>query len=79
MTVGVGLELPSASSAEALVRGEPGAIFRVLFHTAGRAALVGTGLYLAGFRGKQLAKGAVGGAVAIEAFVLAYTAWKRDR
>lgn len=72
MTVGVGLELPSASSAEALVRGEPGALPRVLVHSAGRALLVGLGLALVGFRGKDLVKGAVGGSLAIEGFVLAY-------
>ncbi len=78
--VGVGtLELPSASSAEALVAGDVGALPRVALHMGGRAVLVGTGLAVAGFRGRKLVVGALAGAAAIEAFVLLYAWWKRDK
>lgn len=68
------LELPSASSAKALVEGEPGALPRVLMHMLGRALLVGVGVWAAG-GGEKTPQLALGGSMAIEAFVL-YYAWK---
>lgn len=62
-------QLPSATSALAFVRREPGAWRQVAAHTAGRAALIGVGLTLAGQR-RGVMKGAIAGALAIEAFVL---------
>lgn len=42
-------------------------------HLAGRAAIIGTGCYFAGFRGADLVKASLSGAVAIEVAVLLYT------
>jgi hypothetical protein len=63
--------LPSAGSAAALVRGEPQALPKVLLHTAGRAVLIGIGLAIVGER-EHLMRNALAGALAVEAFVLAY-------
>lgn len=70
--------LPSAQSAAALVRGEPGSFLRVLGHTAGRAALIGVGLAVVGER-EHIVKYAIAGALGIEAFVLGYTYWQEGR
>lgn len=66
--------LPSSDSAQALVRGEPGALVGVLVTTALRAGLVAAGAYAAGVRGTALKRAAIGGALAIEVFVLAWVA-----
>lgn len=65
------LVLPSASSAAALVAGDRSAIPKVIWHMLGRAALIGTGLYLAG-AGRKTVPLAVAGSAAIEVFVLWY-------
>lgn len=77
--VGVGLVLPSASSAEDLVDGKAGSLPRVLFHLVGRSVLIGTGLAVAGARGKDLVKYSFAGGAAIEFFVLAYAAYHKDK
>lgn len=77
--IGVGLVLPSASSAEDLVAGKEGALPRVLFHLVGRSVLIGTGLAVAGARGKQLIVYSLAGGAAIEAFVIAYAAFHKDK
>jgi len=64
--------LPSMSSAQALVDGIPGALPRVLAHTFGRACIIGAGLFISGFRGKDLMRGSIAGAAAIETFVVLY-------
>lgn len=69
-------ELPSATSAAQLLKGEPGALITVVFHTLARAGIIGTGLYVAGQR-KGLAKSAVYGSLAVEAFVLAWVAMEK--
>ncbi len=69
-----GLVLPSASSAGDFVMGVEGSFPRLIDHMLGRAALIGTGLYLAG-AGKKTVPYAVAGSAAIETFVL-YYAWK---
>jgi hypothetical protein len=69
-----GLVLPSASSAGDFVNGVEGSGIRLVGHMLGRAALIGTGLYLAG-AGKKTVRYAVAGSAAIETFVLFY-AWK---
>jgi len=70
--------LPSAQSAAALVRGEPGSFVRVLGHTAGRALLISIGMAVFGER-EHLLRNSVAGALGIEAFVLGYTYWQRGR
>lgn len=67
--------LPSGTSAYKLVSGDPAGIVGVIGHTVGRAALIGTGLYVVGER-EHVVRNAVGGALAIEAFVLSWAAWK---
>jgi len=69
-----GLVLPSASSAGDFVNGVEGSGIRLVGHMLGRAALIGTGLYLAG-AGNKTVRYAVAGSAAIETFVLWY-AWK---
>lgn len=70
--------LPSADSACALVNGDIGALPEVVFHTALRGALVATGVYAAGERRPATAlKYGIGGALAIEVFVLGWTAAHR--
>lgn len=66
-------ELPSSRSAIDLVDGKPGAIWRVVTHTIGRTALIGTGMYVVGAdRGPHLWIRALGGGVAIEAFAITW-------
>jgi len=71
--------LPSGESAEALVGGDLSALPVVTFHTGLRAGLIGLGLYAVGFRGEQLVKGAIAGAIGIEAFVLAWALYERSK
>ena len=72
--------LPSGSSAVALLSGDLSALPVAVAHTAVRAALIGTGLLVAGER-KRVVRNAVAGSLAIETFVLGWAAWKlrRDR
>lgn len=65
-------EIPSSTSARSLVRGEPGGVIAALLSTVARAGIIGAGLYVAGARGRKLVVYAAAGAVAIEAFVLAW-------
>lgn len=64
--------LPSSNAAADWLAGVPGSGARVVGSMAGRAALIGTGLYVAGFRGRDLVKGSLFAATAIEIFVLAW-------
>jgi len=74
--VGLGdASLPSGDAAIRLMKGESGALVSVGATTLVRGALVATGLAVAGFRGTNLLKGAIGATLAIETFVLAW-AWK---
>lgn len=65
--------LPSQDAAIHLAKGEKGGLTEAVGSTLFRAALIGSGLYLAGYRGGELVKGAVYGATAVEVFVLGYT------
>lgn len=68
--------LPSGDSAEALVRGDVSAIPTVLFHTLGRAGLIGVSMAVAGMPvDRKLVKYAAASAVGIEAFVLVWSWW----
>ncbi len=69
------MELPSVKSARRFIDGEPGGLAAVALSTAGRAIIIGAGAWVAGVRDtRRLFAAAVGGAVAIELFVLWYTA-----
>lgn len=70
--------LPSGSSAANLLRGDWSALPAVVGYTAARAALSAVGLALVGER-QHIVRNAVGSALAIEAFVLAWAAWKLHR
>jgi hypothetical protein len=70
--------LPSASSALALARGEPGALPVVVAHTALRAGIIGVGLYVSGQR-QNLVRTAFVSSLAIEAFVLGWAMWKNSQ
>jgi hypothetical protein len=71
------MELPSATSAKALVAGQPGALWLVLGHTVLRAGLIGAGLYAAGQR-QGVAKSALAGSLAIELFVLGWAVSNKE-
>jgi hypothetical protein len=69
--------LPSGPPAVALVSGDLRALPAVLGTTVARAALIATGLIVAGERTPaRLVKNAVAGSLAIEAFVIGWAAWK---
>ena len=77
--------LPSATSACRLVSGDMSALPAAVLHTAGRAALIGVGMYasgrVAGMRptARDVGVYAVGSALAIEVFALAWAAWSQAR
>jgi hypothetical protein len=62
--------LPSSDSARDMINGEPGAALRVLGHMAGRAALMGTGMMIAGIPWRTTLKASLAATVTIEAFAL---------
>lgn len=66
-------KLPSQDAVVDLLNGKDYGLAKVIASTALRAVLISTGAYIAGIRGKDLAKASVGGALAIETFVLAST------
>lgn len=69
--------LPSSNSAYAVVHGIPGGLLSMGIHFLGRSAIIGTGLLAAGFRGKELLKGAVGGALVMEATLLTWALFQK--
>jgi hypothetical protein len=70
--------LPSATSALALVNGEPGALPLVVAHTTLRAGIIGVGLLVSGQR-HGVARNALVASVAIEAFVLGWALYQKSR
>lgn len=70
--------LPSATSALALVNGEPGALPIVIAHTGLRAGIIGVGLLISGQR-RGIFRNAIVASMAIEAFVLGWAAYQRAR
>jgi hypothetical protein len=67
--------LPSGTSAADLLSGDLRALPIAVAHTVVRAALIGTGLLVAGER-VHVVRNAVAGSLAIETFVLGWAAWK---
>jgi hypothetical protein len=70
--------LPSAGSAMAFVRGEPGAFPVVALHTLLRAGIIGAGLYVAGTR-RNIVRTSLVSSLAIEAFVLCWAVHQNNR
>lgn len=68
--------LPSSNSAYALMSGVPGALPSLALHFVGRSAVIGTGLWFGGFRGRDVVKGAVAGAALFEVSLLIWSAVK---
>lgn len=65
--------LPSGESAQALVRGEAGALPLVILHWGLRAILIGSAIAaFTPLRGAMLLKAALAGSSGIEAFVLGW-------
>lgn len=64
--------LPSANSALAFVRGQPGSTASIIKHTLGRSALIGIGLAAAGER-EHLVLKSLTASMTIESFVLLWT------
>jgi hypothetical protein len=72
--------LPSGDSAEAVVRGDASAIPAALFHTIGRAGLIGVSLAVAGMPAdRKLVRYSLASALGIEAFVLVWSWWNKDK
>jgi len=69
--------LPSGQAAYNLISGDWGALLPTIGTTAARAALIGVGMAVAGER-KHLVRNAVGGALAVEGFVLLWAAVTRN-
>ena len=67
--------LPSQDAAIHVAQGAPGGWFEAVGSTLFRAGLVAAGLYAAGLRGRQLWRGALYGATAVEVFVLGWTTY----
>lgn len=63
----------------AVVSGDTGAIPMLLLHYAARSAIVGLGLAVAGFRGKQLLLGSALAGAAFEASLLGWVLWKKSQ
>jgi len=69
--------LPSSESATRLLAGDVTVLPLFVRDFVGRAAIVATGLWLAGdHEPRTLARHAIGGSLAIEAWVLGYRAWE---
>jgi hypothetical protein len=62
---------PSTYAVAAFMDGVPGTWYRVLEVTTVRALFIGTGLFLAGYRGEQLLRGSLAGSAAITAWLMA--------
>jgi len=67
-----GATLPSSTAVDRLLAGDPWAIPAVVLSTLLRGGLIACGLAVAGFRGNDLMKGGVFGALSIEFFVVCY-------
>lgn len=70
--------LPSGQAAYNLVSGDWSALMPVVGTAMARAALIGVGLAVVGER-KHLVRNALGGAAAVEVFVLSWAVYKRNQ
>jgi hypothetical protein len=82
--------LPSQQAVQNLVDGKPGSLREVLLTTAGRAGIIGLGLYVADISGSSRAqkkrsrssrilRQAIYAAVAVEAFVFLWTKMQKQQ
>ena len=62
---------PSTYAVADYMDGQKGAWYRVLEVTVNRAFFIGTGLYLAGFRGKDLLRGSLVSSFTVTAWLMA--------
>jgi hypothetical protein len=69
--------LPSSSAVDRLFEGDPWAVPAVIVSTALRGGLVAAGAYAAGVRGENVAGAGLGGALFIEAFVIAWVGYQK--
>lgn len=67
--------LPSQEAAIHLVSGELIGIPESIGATIIRATIISAGMYIAGYRGRDLARASLYGATAVEIFVIGYTAY----
>jgi hypothetical protein len=70
---------PSKYAVASLLDGEPGALGRVASSTVKRMLLIAPGLWLAGFRDRELVKGTVSASVSITVGLIVYYAVKANR
>lgn len=68
---------PSTYAILALLEGEPGALGRVAVGTAQRMVLIAPGLWLAGFRGRDLLAGTAAASASVTLGLIAYYALNR--
>lgn len=71
--------LPSQDAAIHLVSGDPMGIPESIGATLVRATLIASGMWFAGYRGKDLFRLSVYGATAVEIFVIGYTAYHANK
>ena len=72
--------LPSGESATQLVHGDASALPKVIFHTTVRAGLIALAMYVAGMHSpKDLVKYSAAGALGIEAFVLLWALYEKQK
>lgn len=76
--VGGPQDLPSSQSALAALRGEPGALGKVMLTTLLRTLLIAPGMWLAGGRGVRLWMGASAASSTITLFLLFWYAAQED-
>lgn len=72
-------DLPSADAAKDLIAGVPGSLLRVAGWTTLRAALIGSGLALAGQHRRDVVRGAVIAALVVEAWILLWAMGGSDQ
>lgn len=72
--------LPSGESATELIHGDASALPKVLFHTTVRAGLIALAMYAVGMHSpKNLVKYSAAGALGIEAFVLLWALYEKQK
>lgn len=70
---------PGGDNAGKVLEGDAAAVGKELLFVAERVLLLGSGLYIAGFRGDRLIRGTAATVLAMEAFVFGYVLVQRAR
>lgn len=70
---------PGGRNASDVLDGDSRAVVKELLFAAERAGLICAGLYVTGFRGREVLRGTIGATLAMEAFVFGYVLFQRAR